>query len=166
MKKEEKSVIIDQISETLGQYDHFYIADIASLNAADTADLRRSCFNADVKLMVVKNTLLKRALDAKDTDFSELYAALEGNSALMCSHVGNAPAKIIKKFAAKTKVGKPELKGAYVEQSIYVGADKLNTLASIKSKNEVIADIVAMLQAPVRNIISGLQNREDAGSAE
>ena len=161
MRKEEKGAIIDQISETLGQYDHFYVADIAGLNAADTAALRRACFNDNVKLVVVKNTLLQKALEKQSTDYSEMFSSLVGNSAIMFSAVGNAPAKIIKKFAASSKIGKPELKAAYVEQGIYVGADKLNTLAAMKSKNEVIADIVALLQSPIRNIISGLQNREE-----
>ena len=159
MRKEEKGVIIDQIAETLGQYDHFYITDAAGLNAEDTAALRRSCFEGGIKLMVVKNTLLKKALEKNSSeDYSQLFDALTGNSTIMLSSVGNAPAKLIKDFSKKSKSGKPELKAAYVEQSVYVGAQQLDTLVAIKSKNELIADVIALLQSPAKNVISALQS--------
>ncbi|MBO4529479.1 MAG: 50S ribosomal protein L10 [Paludibacteraceae bacterium] len=161
MKKEDKSVIIDQILAGLNDYSHFYIADAAGLTADLTSDIRRACFKKDIKLVVVKNTLLKKALDKKDGDFSQLYSALEGPTALMLSNTGNAPAKLIKEFSKGNKLGKPTLKAAYVEEGFYVGADQLDVLASIKSKNELIGDIIALLQSPMRNIISGLQAKAE-----
>ena len=159
MRKEEKGAIIDQLAELVDQYDHFYITDAEALNAEDTAALRRSCFNGDIKLVVAKNTLLKKALEKKEgVDFSPLFDTLKGNTTLMFSKVGNAPAKLIKDFAGKSKAGKPVLKAAYVEQSFYVGADQLDALVSIKSKNELIADVVALLQSPAKNVISSLQS--------
>ena len=157
MKKEEKGAIIDRIAETLEQYDHFYITNTEGLNAADTADLRRACFKAGIKLVVVKNTLLRKALDKKGGDYSELVLSLEGNTAVMFTAVGNAPAKVIKDFSKKSKAGKPELKAAYVEQSVY-GADQLDALVALKSKNELIADVIALLQSPAKNVISALQS--------
>ncbi|MCQ2209071.1 MAG: 50S ribosomal protein L10 [Paludibacteraceae bacterium] len=161
MKKEDKNVIIDQVLASLNDYSHFYIADAAGLTADLTSDIRRACFNKDIKLVVVKNTLLKKALDKKEGDFSQLYGALEGPTALMLSNTGNAPAKLIKEFSKGNKVGKPTLKAAFVEEGFYVGADQLDVLASIKSKNELIGDIITLLQSPMRNIISGLQAKAD-----
>lgn len=159
MRKEEKGVIIDQIVETLGQYDHFYITDAAGLNAEDTAALRRSCFEGEIKMMVVKNTLLRKALEKNsEVDYSSLFTSLKGNSTVMMAKVGNAPAKLIKSFSQKSASGKPELKAAFVEQSVYVGADQLDTLVAIKSKNELIADVIALLQSPAKNVISALQS--------
>lgn len=158
MKKEEKGVVIDQLVETLDQYDHFYITDAGELNAADTATLRRSCYKDGIKLMVVKNSLFKRALENKDADkFAPLFDSLVGNSAIMFSSTGNAPAKVIKAVSAKNAAGKPVLKAAYVEESFY-GADQLEALVSIKSKNELIADVIALLQSPAKNVVSALQS--------
>lgn len=156
MKKEDKVALIEQLSNVLGEYSHFYVADAADLNAEETSNLRRECFKNDIKLMVVKNTLLKKALKAKG-DFSQLDSALEGPTAIMLTNTGNAPAKLIKSFSSKNKLKKPVLKGAYVEESFY-GADQLEALVSIKSKNELIGDVIALLQSPAKNVISALQS--------
>ena len=155
MKKEDKSLVIEKIVATLKEYSCFYVTETAGLDAEKTAALRKACFKADVKLMVVKNTMLKKALEALDGDFSELYPTLKGSSSLMCSNVGNAPAKLIKSIVKKDDT-LPRLKAAYVEETVYVGADQLETLANIKSKNELIADVVALLQSPAKNVVSAL----------
>ena len=131
------------------------MTETAGLDAEKTAALRKACFKADVKLMVVKNTLLKQALDSLEGDFSELYPTLKGSTSLMCSNVGNAPAKLIKSVVKKDDT-LPRLKAAYVEETVYVGADQLETLANIKSKNELIADVIALLQSPAKNVVSAL----------
>ncbi|MBR5332862.1 MAG: 50S ribosomal protein L10 [Muribaculaceae bacterium] len=155
MKKEDKSLVIEKIAATLKEYSCFYVTETAGLNAEKTAELRKACYKADVKLMVVKNTLLKKALETLDGDFSELYPVLKGSSSVMCSNVGNAPAKLIKSVVKKDDT-LPRLKAAYVEETIYVGADQLETLANIKSKNELIADVIALLQSPAKNVVSAL----------
>ena len=157
MKKEDKSAIIEQLKETLDRYKHFYIADAAGLNAADTSELRRTCFKGDIKLVVAKNTLLKKALEQKG-DYSPLFEALEGPTALILSNTNNAPAKLIKDFSKKNKAGKPTLKAAYVEESFYLGADQLDALVAIKSKEQLIGEIVTILQSPAKNVISALQS--------
>ena len=155
MRKEDKNTIIEQIAATVQEYGHFYLVDTTAMNAAATSELRRACFKADIKLMVVKNTLLHKALESIEGDFSPLYGSLKGTTAVMFCNVANAPAKLIKD---KSKDGIPGLKAAYAEESFYVGADQLDALVSIKSKNEVIADIVALLQSPAKNVISALQS--------
>ena len=160
MKKEDKSAIIKQLETTLGEYAHFYLADFGGLNAAKTTDLRRTCFKQDIKLVVVKNTLLRKALDNSSVDFSELYGSLVGETSVLLSNVGNAPAIIIQDFskASKSKVKKDILKAAYVEESFYIGANQLESLIHVKSKNELIADVIALLQSPAKNVISALQS--------
>lgn len=153
MRKEDKGGMVELIASTIKEYNHFYITDTTGLNAARTSDLRRACYKGDVKLLVVKNTMLKKALESMEEDYSPLFGALKGTSALMFSNTGNAPAKLIKTFREKGTI--PALKGAYVEGGFY-GADQLDVLAAIKSKNELIADVVALLQSPMRNIISAL----------
>ena len=133
------------------------MVETAGLNAEKTSDLRRACFKGDVKLMVVKNKLLHKAMEQSDVDYSALYPALKGSTSLMLSNTGNAPAKLLKSFLKKDDV-LPALKAAYVEECAYIGADQLDTLASIKSKNELIADIVALLQSPAKNVVSALQS--------
>ena len=155
MKKEDKSLVISNIVDTLKEYSCFYVTETAGLNAEKNAALRKACFKADVKLLVVKNTLLKQALEQLDGDYSELYPTLKGSTSLMCSNVGNAPAKLIKSVVKKDDT-LPRLKAAYVEETVYVGADQLETLANIKSKNELIADVVALLQSPAKNVVSAL----------
>jgi len=156
MKSSEKQVIINNLQEQIDSYDHFYLADISGLNAENTSDLRRLCFKQDVKLVVVKNTLLRKALENSGKDASELYDALKGNTSVMFTENGNVPAKLIKEFSKK--LGKPELKAAYVEESVYVGADQLDVLVAVKSKNELIADVVALLQSPMKTVLGQLQS--------
>ena len=156
MRKEEKAVIIDRITEPLKEYACFYLVETNGLDAEKTSALRRAANKAEVKMMVVKNTLLHKALEGMDGDYSELYGSLKGATTLMCSQVGNAPAKLIKDFV-KGDATLPALKAAYVEETVYVGADQLDTLCAIKSKSELIADVVALLQSPAKNVISGLQ---------
>lgn len=160
MKKEDKTALIAELGELLGQYSHFYVTDIEGLNAEKTSALRRECFKREVKLVMVKNTLLRKACEAKGIS-SDLFAALKGNSALMLCNTGNVPAKLIKDVTKNEKdkaAAKPALKAAFVEETVYVGAQNLEFLSTIKSKNELIADLVALLQSPAKNVISGLQN--------
>ena len=155
MRKEDKNAIIEQLAATINEFPHFYLVDVTAMNAAATSDLRRICYKSDIKLMVVKNTLLHKALESLEADYSPLYACLKGTTAIMFTTVANAPAKLIKD---KAKDGIPGLKGAYAEEGFYVGADQLDALIAIKSKNEVIADVVALLQSPAKNVISALQS--------
>jgi len=157
MKKEDKGKIISQIADTIKAYNSFYLVETAGLDAEKTSELRRACYNADIKLVVVKNTLLHKALETLEGDYSELYGVLKESTSLMCTNVGNAPAKLLKDFVKKGDT-LPLLKGAYVEETAYVGADQLDTLASINSKNELIADVVALLQSPAKNVVSALQS--------
>ena len=145
MKKEVKDTIITELGEKLKQYPHFYLVDVTGLNAEDTSNLRRKCFKSEIKMVVVKNTLLHKAFEA----------SLTGNTAVLFSEVANTPAKLLKDY---TKQGIPALKAAYAEESIFVGADKLDELAALKSKNELIADVVALLQSPAKNVVSALQS--------
>ncbi|HRZ97668.1 MAG TPA: 50S ribosomal protein L10 [Paludibacter sp.] len=160
MKKEDKSAIIKQLESTINEYAHFYLADIAGLNAAQTSQLRRVCYKEDIKLVVVKNTLLQKAFENSSVNFSELYDSLKGETSLMLSNTGNAPAKVIKDFSKLkgNKLKKPVLKAAYVEQSFYIGENQLEALITLKSKNELIAEVVALLQSPAKNVISALQS--------
>lgn len=155
MRKEDKSTIIEQIAATIKEYSHFYLVDVTAMNAVATSALRRECFKSDIKLMLVKNTLLQKAFENLEEDFSPLYDTLKGTTAVMFCNIANLPAKLIKD---KAKDGIPGLKAAYAEESFYVGADQLDALVAIKSKNEVIADIVALLQSPAKNVISALQS--------
>ena len=157
MKKEDKAIIIEQISNTLKEYSCVYLTQPAGLDAEKTSALRRACFTGDIKMLCVKNTLLKQAMDASESDYSELYDLLHGETTLMLSNTGNAPAKLIKKFRDK-KDTLPMLKGAYVEETVYVGEEQLETLATIKSKNELIGDVITLLQSPAKNVISALQS--------
>ena len=157
MKKEDKAVIIKNIADTISGYNCFYLVETAGLDAEKTQQLRAACNKAEIKLMVVKNSLLHKALEGLEGDYTELYSALHGATSLMCSNTGNAPAKLLKDFVKKGDT-LPALKGAYVEETVYLGADQIDTLASIKSKSELIADVVALLQSPAKNVISALQS--------
>lgn len=158
MKKELKSQIIESISAQLQQYPNFYLTNIEGLNAGQTVKLRRACFDEGIKLSVVKNTLFAHVIKGIENDeLQAILPVLEGNTAVMYSESPNAPAKLIKKLQ-KDLGGKPELKGAYVQECAFIGADKLDELCAIKSREELIGDIVALLQAPMRNVISALQN--------
>ena len=154
MKKEDKGQIIAQLAETIQAYPHFYLVDVTALDAAATSELRRKCNKQEIKMVVVKNTLLQKALESLEGDFSPLYGSLKANTAVLFSNVGNAPAKLLN----ENKDGVPSLKAAYAEEGMYVGADQLEALANIKSKNEVIAEIVALLQSPAKNVVSALQS--------
>jgi len=157
MKKADKTQLIDTLVEQLKESEIFYLTDISGLDAVQTSDLRRYCFSKGVKLAVVKNTLLRKAMEKVEKDFDDLYDVLKGNTALMFTDTGNVPARLIKDFTKKHKAVKPELKGAYVEEMCYVGPENLEFLSNIKSKNELIGDIIGLLQSPAKNVISALQ---------
>lgn len=156
MTKEDKNREIERLTSLLESTNTVYIADIEGLNAQDTSNLRRLCFQRNVSLAVVKNTLLQKAMERSEKNFDELYDVLKGNTSVMISEAGNAPAKLIKEFRKKSE--KPILKGAYIDESCYVGDDQLETLSSIKSKEELIGDVIALLQSPAKNVISALQS--------
>ena len=155
MRKEDKNTIIGQLAATVQEYNHFYLVDTTAMNAVKTSALRRECYQTDIKLVVVKNSLLLKALESLENDYSPIYGSLKGTTAVMFSNGANAPAKLIK---SKAKEGVPSLKAAYAEESFYIGVDQLDALVSIKSKNEVIADVIALLQSPAKNVISALQS--------
>ena len=156
MTREQKSKVIQELTAQLTESSNFYLTDISGLNAVSTSSLRRACFKANVKLSVVKNTLLEKAMEASDKDFGELPSTLKGNTSVMYSETGNAPAKVIKAFRKKSD--KPFLKGAYIEEAIYIGDDQLDMLVEIKSREELIGDIIALLQSPAKNVVSALQS--------
>ncbi len=155
MTKEEKLVVINSLAEQLNAYPHFYVTNIEALNAEQTAKLRRKCFENDIKLIVVKNTLFQKALEKVEKAESDLVGVLEGSTSVMFANTGKAPAVLIKEF--RKSCDKPVLKAAYVEGCVYVGDNQLDTLCTIKSREELIADIVALLQSPAKNVISALQ---------
>ncbi|PHQ28563.1 MAG: 50S ribosomal protein L10 [Leeuwenhoekiella sp.] len=156
MTREEKSQVIEDLTAQLAESAHIYLADISGLNAENTSKLRRACFKANVKLAVVKNTLLAKAMESSDKDFGELPTTLKGNTSIMLSETGNAPAKVIKEFRKKSD--KPLLKGAFIEEAIYIGDNQLDALVDIKSREELIGDIVGLLQSPAKNVISALKS--------
>ncbi|NQY04615.1 MAG: 50S ribosomal protein L10 [Flavobacteriaceae bacterium] len=156
MTREEKAQVIEELTAQLADNNNIYIADISGLSAGNTSDLRRACFKAGVSLAVVKNTLLTKAMEASDKDFGDLPSVLKGNSSLMIAETGNAPAKVIKEF--RKKADRPLLKGAFIEEAIFIGDDQVETLVNIKSREELIGDIVGLLQSPAKNVISALQS--------
>ena len=156
MTREEKSKVIEDLTAQLADTSTIYIADISGLDAGTTSNLRRACFKANVKLAVVKNTLLTKAMEASDKDFGDLPTTLKGNTSIMIAETGNAPAKVIKEFRKKNE--KPVLKGAFIDEAIYVGDEYLEALSNIKSKEEVIGDIIGLLQSPTKNVISALKS--------
>ena len=155
MKKEIKDTIITDLGSKLKEFPHFYLVDVSGLNAESTSSLRRKCFNSEIKMVVVKNNLLLKAFEASDVDYEPLYGSLKGNTAVMFCQTANIVAKLLKEY---TKEGIPALKAAYAEESIFIGGDKLEELVALKSKNELFADIVALLQSPVKNVSSALQS--------
>lgn len=155
MKKEIKDTIITDLGSKLKEFPHFYLVDVSGLNAESTSSLRRKCFNSEIKMVVVKNNLLLKAFEASDVDYEPLYGSLKGNTAVMFCQTANIVAKLLKEY---TKEGIPALKAAYAEESIFIGGDKLEELVALKSKNELIADVVALLQSPVKNVSSALQS--------
>jgi large subunit ribosomal protein L10 len=156
MTRQEKNDAIENLKEALVGVKTLYLADIKGLNASQTSDLRRACFKENIKLQVVKNTLLAKAMEASSHDFGELMGILKGNTSLMFSETGNAPARVIKSFRKKSD--KPILKGAFIEESIYIGDDQIDALVAIKSKDELIGEIISLLQSPTKNVISALQS--------
>ena len=157
MTREEKSQVIQDLTAVLAGTNTLYLADISGLNAQTTTNLRRACYKADVQLSVVKNTLLAKAMEASDKDFGELPGVLKGNTSMMISEAANAPAKLIKEFRRKSK-DRPLLKGAFAEESVYIGDDQLEALVDIKSREELIGEIIGLLQSPAKNVISALQS--------
>ena len=156
MTREEKSKVIEKLTAELAENTNIYMTDVSGLNASETSKLRRACFKANIKLSVVKNTLLSKAMESSDKDFGSLNEVLVGNTALMYSEVGNSPAKLIKQFRKKSD--KPVLKGASIEDSVYFGDDQVEFLANIKSKEELIGEVITILQSPAKNVISALQS--------
>ena len=156
MRKEDKQVLIDSILSELKACPNFYLTDVSDLNAEKTSQLRRQCFNSGVKMIVVKNALLHKAMLQMEKDYDNLYDVLKGSTALMLCETGNAPAKLIKNFRKTSD--RPILKGAFIEECCYIGDDMIDALCNIKSKNDLIADVIALLQSPMKNIISGLQS--------
>ncbi|BAO76671.1 50S ribosomal protein L10 [Winogradskyella sp. PG-2] len=156
MTREEKSQVIEELTAQLAENANIYLTDMSGLDALATSNLRRACFKSNIKLAVVKNTLLEKAMEASDKEFGELPATLKGNTSVMYSETGNAPAKVIKEFRKKSE--KPLLKGAFIEEAIYVGDDLLDTLVDIKSKEELLGEIITILQSPAKNVISALKS--------
>lgn len=156
MTREEKATVIEGLTSTLAENPTIYLADISGLDATTTSDLRRACHKANIKLSVVKNTLLAKAMEASEKDFGDLSDVLKGNTSLMLAEAGNGPAKLIKTFRKKSD--RPLLKGAFIEESIYIGDDQLDALVNIKSREELIGDVIALLQSPAKNVISGLKS--------
>jgi len=156
MTRQEKNDAIENLKEALSGVKTLYLADIAGLKALQTTALRRACFKENIQLQVVKNTLLAKAMEASTQDFGELTEILKGNTSLMFSETGNAPAKVIKNFRKKSE--KPILKGAFIEEAIYIGDDQIDALVAIKSKEELVGDIITLLQSPAKNVVSALQS--------
>lgn len=157
MTREEKAAAIGVLTDTLKENNVIYIADISGLNAEDTSALRRLCFNKNIKMQVVKNTLLRKAMEQSEKNFEDLYPVLKGNTSIMIAEAGNAPAKLIQSFRTK-KQEKPILKGAFIEEAIYIGDNQLEALSNIKSREELIGDIVMLLQSPAKNVVSALKS--------
>ncbi len=156
MTREQKTTVIDNLTERINGANHFYLADISTLNALDTSALRRKCHEKNIQLLVVKNTLLKQAMEKADVEYDELFGVLKDSTSIFFSEVGNVPAKLIKEF--RKKHDKPVLKAAFVEEGLYIGDEKLEALVGIKSKDELIADVIMLLQSPAKNVISALQS--------
>jgi len=158
MRKEDKNQLIEVLTEELLQASTFYLTDTSAMNSENTSQLRRLCFRKEIRLKVVKNTLLQKAMERTGRDYSELFPAMKGSTSIMFSEAGNGPARLIKEFKEKFKSERPLLKGAYVEETSYVGENQLEFLANIKSRTELIGDLIGLLQSPARNVISALQS--------
>ena len=156
MTRDEKMQVIENLAQSISEAKHFYLTDISALNAEQTSMLRRKCFEKDIKLVVVKNTLLKKALKKIEGGYDELFDILKNSTSIMFADTGNAPAKLIKEF--RRTLDRPLLKAAFVEESLYIGDEQLDILSSLKSKEELIGDIILILQSPAKNVISALQS--------
>jgi len=154
MRREEKDVIIDDLTQRIANTKHFYLTDISNLNAEQTSKLRRKCFEKHIQLLVVKNTLLRKALEKSGVDYSPLFDVLKDSTSIMFSETNSVPAKLIKEFRKKND--KPILKAAWVEESIYIGDNQLDALSSIKSKEELIGDVLLLLQSPMKGLLSAI----------
>ncbi|MCL2041560.1 MAG: 50S ribosomal protein L10 [Bacteroidales bacterium] len=158
MNTQQKVQIVETLTTLLQQYDVVYLADIGGFNAEKTSDFRRECFKNGIKVEVVKNTLLIKAMETSGKDFSELMTVAKGETAILLSETANAPARLIKEFRKKRNLEKPLLKGAYAQECTYLGNNQLDALVNIKSKNELVGDIIGLLQSPVKNVLSALQS--------
>lgn len=156
MTREEKSLVIQDLTAQLAENNIIYLADLTGMDAESSSNLRRACFKANIKLAVVKNTLLAKAMEASDKEFGELPSVLKGNTSLLFAETGNAPAKLIKDFRKKSTI--PMLKGSYIEEAVFIGDNQIDALVSLKSKEEVIGDIIGLLQSPAKNVVSALQS--------
>ena len=156
MTREEKATVIEQLTAQLADNTNIYLTDASGLNAETTSKLRRACFKANIKMAVVKNTLLAKAMEASEKDFGDLSSVLVGNTAMLFSETGNAPAKLIKEFRKKSD--RPILKGAFIEEAVYLGDDQVEALVNIKSKDELVGEIITLLQSPAKNVVSALQS--------
>jgi len=156
MNKIDKGNLINDIVSNISEYSHFYVTEASGLNAEKSSNLRRECFKREIKMIMVKNTVVRKALEQSEGEFDALYDSLKGTTALMFSNSGNVPAKLIKEFSKKNKM--PLLKAAYVQESIFVGADQLEALCNIKTKEEVLGDVIGLLQSPMKNVVSALQS--------
>jgi len=156
MRKEEKHDVVLALKEQINSFSNVYIADTSNLTVAAVSDIRRKCFDSDIKMQVAKNTLIKKALEAASGEYAELYDVLKGSSTLLFSNSANAPAKLIK--ALRASGDKPLLKAAYIDSAIFIGDNQLNALVNLKSKEELIGEIIGLLQSPAKNVISGLQS--------
>lgn len=156
MRKEDKNTIINELVANINNYSHFYVTEAGGLNAGTTSDLRRECFKKEVKMVMVKNTILRKALEQVEGDYEEMFGSFKGTTAVLFSNTGNVPAKLIKAFAKTNE--KPTLKSAFVEESVYVGEDQLEALCAIKSKEELLGDVIGLLQSPMKNVVSALQS--------
>ncbi|KNB62695.1 MULTISPECIES: 50S ribosomal protein L10 [Chryseobacterium] len=164
MTKDQKVVAIQEIKDLLQDAKVVYVADLDGLNAAKSSDFRRQAFKQNIKVKVVKNTLLQKAMEQIDgVDFSEMFQTFKGNTALMIAETANAPAKLIKDFRKKEE--KPALKSAFVQETFYVGDNNLDTLVNIKSREEMIGEIIGLLQSPIQRVVSALQNKSEATEA-
>ena len=156
MRKEEKHEVVLALTEQIKEYGNFYITDTANLTVAKVNAIRRKCCESDIKMQVAKNTLIRKAMEAAGGDYSEMYDVLKGSSSIMFSKAANAPAKLIKQL--RKQGDKPVLKAAYIDSAVFIGDNQLDALVNLKSKEELVADIIALLQSPAKNVISGLQS--------
>ncbi|MBN2661633.1 MAG: 50S ribosomal protein L10 [Tannerellaceae bacterium] len=156
MRKEDKSTLINELVENINAYSHFYVTEAGGLNAGKTSDLRRECFKKEVKMVMVKNTILQKALEQVEGNFEEMFGTFKGTTVVLFSNTGNVPAKLIKEFSKKND--KPTLKSAYVEECLYIGENQLEALCNIKSKDELLGELIGLLQSPMKNVVSALQS--------
>lgn len=156
MTKEEKTRVIEDLTAQLAGTNVIYVTDISGLDAETTSNLRRACFKAGIKLEVVKNTLLEKAMESVENNYGELPTILKGSTSIMIAETGNAPAKLIKEFRKKSD--KPVLKGAYIDEAVFIGDNQIDTLIALKSKDEVIGEIIGLLQSPAKNVVSALKS--------